>query len=92
MMGLSVYWDLTEVAAKAEYTWDWEATELPMELFFRQGMSEEHVQSARAKWFNSVCGLALRTRAAGACVACHVSLPLTLVHAGQLPCQPSCRC
>lgn len=82
MMGLSVYWDLTEVAAHAEYTGDWEAIELPLEMFFQRGMSEDQILAGRENWFKSTADLTLRTRA-GACAAIHASLPVTSVHAGE---------
>ncbi len=78
MVGLGAYLDLTDIAAKAGYTRNWQATEVPMENFFMKGMSDNHIEVARARWFNSLCNLPLRPRA-GNCAAAHVSLPFVLL-------------
>ncbi len=69
MVGLAAYLDFTDIAAKAGYTRNWEATEVPMENFFRKGslMTERHIQVARARWFNSICKLPLRPPRTGDC-------------------------
>lgn len=51
MLGLAVFLDLSETVAKAQYTGDWEGTEIPLHEFAEETLSPHELEKERRNFF-----------------------------------------
>lgn len=51
MMGLAVFLDFSETVAKAEYTGEWEGTEVPLHEFPEGNLSPHDLEKERTGFF-----------------------------------------